>query len=83
MIKQFQRFYKLQLFSPNELVYFLHMLELSFMEDREERVQDYNMALVERAANHSRWAARMDMRASQNDLILQILQGNQNHDKED
>ena len=47
------------------------------------KVQDYNTVLIERAANHSRWAARMDMRASQNDLILQILQGNQNSDKED
>ena len=83
MIKQFQRFYKLQQFSPNELVYFLHMLDRTFMEDREERVQDYNMALVERAANHSSWAARMYKRTSQNDLILQILQGNQNPDKED
>lgn len=83
MIKQYQRFYKLQQFSPNELVYFLHMLELAFMEDREERVQDYNMALVGRAANHSSWASRMYMRTSQNDLILQILQGNQNSDKED
>ena len=74
LIKKFQSFYKLQQFTPKELVYFLHTLNQDFVQDKITRRKEYEKALNERSQIRYRFAMKTD-HSSQNDLILQILQG--------
>ena len=81
LITKFQRFYKLKQYSAKELVYFLHMINADLELDRAQRVEEYHRAEEKRSQERYERAIRRD-RTSQNDLILQILQGKQPLDED-
>ena len=81
LITKFQRFYKLKQYSTKELVYFLHMINADLEQDRTQRVEEYHRAEEKRSQERYERALKRD-HSSQNELILQILQGKQSYDED-